>query len=243
VRGLYLPFEFKSAGSRAIEARDLPLDRCELKFVQTSASAPVQFKGYASKWGGVDSYGDTIVKGAFKRALSDRMPIMLSSHDRRSVVGKYLSAHEDDTGLAVHGELTPGHSKAGDLAASLKHGALSGLSIGGYTVDSDPIPNGGRAIKEFDLYEVSPVAMPADESARIDLASVKSLIDQCEKPSDFERVLREAGLSKGDARDFVSRFTRTLRREAGSGDGDDDDGAGLLTALREISIPKSLFTV
>lgn len=226
--------ECKAAVSRQLEARDLALESCEIKFLASTAKDGVQFRGYASKWGGVDSYGDTIVKGAFERAIGNRKPLMLFGHDRRRIIGKYLSVEEDSTGLKVHGELTPGHSDAADVAASLKHGALNGLSIGGYTVSSDPIPNGGRAIKEFDLYEISPVSMPADDAARIDLTSVKSLIDQCERPADFEKVLREAGLSKNDARDFVSRFSRMLRREAGS---DGLDREGLLEVVRDFKLP------
>lgn len=233
-----LRFETK-AEAPGIECRDLPLVSCELKFAADKDA--LHFSGYASKWDGTDSWGDTMQRGAFARALKERTPLMLFGHDRKMVIGKYLQVKEDAVGLHVAGELTPGHSIAADVGASLKHGALTGLSVGGYTVRSDPKPNGGRAISEYDLYEISPVAMPADDGARIDTATVKAMIDQCEKPGDFENVLREAGFSRSDATGFVARMRRALQGEPASGD------AAELACLRELSalvaqtrIPKSL---
>jgi uncharacterized protein len=227
------------ASPRLREARELRLVDCELKFAEKkSPDDPVSFSGYASKWGGVDAYGDTVVKGAFSKALKARMPMMFMSHNPNRVIGKWTDAGEDSKGLHVKGELTPGHSDAADTAASLKHGALSGLSIGGWTTDSEPTDN-GRNIREFDLYEISPTAMPADDDARIDLSTVKSMIDACESPADFEGLLREAGFSKANATSFVARMRRTLRGEPG-GDLDAAKTRELLEAMRGFNFPTSL---
>jgi len=196
------------------DRRDLPLDLAELKFSQKDANDPLEFEGYASVWGRVDSYGDTVLKGAFADSLKSRRPMMLFGHSPGRVPGKWLSYEENDKGLLVKGQLTPGHSEAKDIGASLKHGALNGLSIGGYSVDWEPQKSGGRVIKSFDLYEISIVSMPAEQEARIDTASVKAMLDSCDKLSDFEAFLREAGgPAKSAATAMVSRFARIARGE------------------------------
>ena len=172
------------------------------------------FEGYASVFGGVDSYGDTIVKGAFGYTLTKNgLPKMFYGHDWSMPVGKWTSAKEDDHGLFVKGELTPGHSKANDVHAALKHGTLDGLSIGGFVKLGDyDTTETGRVIRKWsNLVEVSPVVFPADGAARIDTTSVKGAdfidaIEGCQSVRDLECLLRDAaGLSKGAAQAFTAR--------------------------------------
>lgn len=225
------------------DRRDLPLELCNLTFDQKAGASPddpVEFQGYASVWGRVDSYGDTMIKGAFEPSLKERRPMMLFGHSPGRVPGKWISYKEDDKGLLVHGQLTPGHSEAKDIAASLKHGALNGLSVGGYTTDWEPQKNGGRVIKAFDLYEISVVSMPAEQEARIDTASVKQMLDECEKLSDFESFLREAGgLSKSAATALVARFGRIARGEPVEKPSN-KQASELLDLLKTSTIPTSL---
>lgn len=196
------------------DRRDLPLELVDLKFHEKAKEDPVEFEGYASVWGRVDSYGDTMLKGAFADSLKERRPMMLFGHSPGRVPGKWLSYKEDDVGLLVKGQLTPGHSEATDIGASLKHGSLNGLSIGGYSVDYEPQASGGRLIAKFDLYEISIVSMPAENEARVDTASVKQMLDGCDKLSDFESFWREVGgLSKSAATAMVARFARIARGE------------------------------
>lgn len=200
------------------DRRDLPLDLCELKFEEKKKEGdPLTFEGYASVWGRIDSYGDTVIKGAFDESLKARRPMMLYGHNPGRVIGKWLDTKEDDKGLFVKGALTPGNSDAADVGANLKFGALNGQSIGGYSVDWESQKSGGRLIKKFDLYEISVVSMPAEQEARVDTASVKQMLDECEKLSDFEAFLREAaGLSKSAATSMVARFSRIARGEPAS---------------------------
>lgn len=231
-----------------IERHDLPLEAVALKFHDLDAKArggAVQFEGYASVWGRVDSWGDTVLRGAFTETLKGRRPLMLFGHSPGRVPGKWLEWSEDDTGLLMKGELTPGHSEAADIAASLKHGSLNGLSIGGFTTDWETTKEGTRIIKAFDLWEVSIVSMPAEDEARVDLASVKSAVDLCEKVSDIEDLLREAaGLSKSAATAVVSRLARIIRREAESVTEDREAtplaDRELLATLRSLKFPNSL---
>ncbi len=204
------------------------------------ANDPVEFEGYGSVWGRVDSYGDTVIKGAFGDSLKARRPMMLFGHNPGRVPGKWISAAENDQGLQLKGQLTPGHSEASDIGASLKHGALNGLSIGGYTTDWEPQKSGGRVIKVFDLYEVSIVSMPAEQEARIDSTSVKAMIDTATKLSDFEDFLREAGISKDAATSVVSRFVKVVRGDPAVSPDDVKAAGAMLEAIRDLKIPTSI---
>ena len=171
------------------------------------------FSGYASVFGGVDTYGDTIIKGAFESTLRSSKPKMFFNHDWNSLpIGKWTKAREDDKGLFMEGELTPGLARSMDVRAAMKHGTLDGLSIGGWVKKGDyEDVEAGRIIRKWsNLVEVSPVVFPADSAARIDLASVKSvdfeaLLPECKSERDIERLLRDAGLGKWEAMATVSR--------------------------------------
>ena len=169
-----------------------------------------KFSGYASVFDGVDSYGDTILKGAFKHAIASEMPKMFFNHSWDMPIGKWTKAEEDSKGLFVEGELTPGLALAADVRAAMKHGTLDGLSIGGYLKKGDyEETDKGRIITKWSkLMEVSPVVFPADNSARI--TNVKqidfeSLLPECKTERDLERLLRDAGLPKWEAMAIVSR--------------------------------------
>lgn len=177
-----------------------------------------KFSGYASVFGGVDSYGDTIINGAFESALRNGKPKMFFNHDWSMPIGKWLKAKEDDHGLFVEGELTPDLSLAADVRAAMRHGTLDGLSIGGYLKAGDyEETEKGRIIRKWsNLIEVSPVVFPADNAARIDLSSVKhidfeSLLPGCDTEKDIERLLRDAGLLKEQATAIVSRVRAILK--------------------------------
>lgn len=170
------------------------------------------FKGYASVFDGVDSYGDTITKGAFSECL-ETMPKMFFNHDSSAVpIGKWTLAREDEIGLYVEGELTKGIPQADAVAAALAHGTVDGLSIG-FTASGEGLAfnedTEGFVISKVDrLFEISVVTFPADNSARIakaeGLDSVKSLED----------FLRDAGgLSRGEAKAFISSAKAIFERE------------------------------
>jgi hypothetical protein len=193
-----------------------------------------KFSGYASVFGGVDSYGDTIIRGAFAHTLrKNGKPKMFFNHDWNMPVGKFNVAKEDDHGLYVEGELTPGHSLAKDVHAAMKHGTVDGLSIGGYLNPGDYEKNedGGRIINRWSkLMEVSPVVFPADSAARI--GSVKAIdfeseLPQCKTERDLERLLRDAGLGKWEATAVVSRAKAIVEGR----DAPEDAGAKALAEL------------
>lgn len=199
--------------------KNIVLDNVDLKFAKNDTGA---FSGYASVFGGVDSYRDTIMPGAYKSVIeriqagAARMPKMFINHKSYELpVGKWLSMEEDDKGLFMFGELTPGMDEAKTVKAAMQHGTIDGLSIG-YGLNRDDVEmvekDDGvvRIIKNVsELYEISIVTYPADDAARVDLSSVKSALDQVESIKDFEDFLREAGgFSKSLATATASRAKR-----------------------------------
>ena len=163
------------------------------------------FSGYASKFGGVDSYGDTVMPGAYLSTLEMRKrPVQMRWNHYGEVIGKWLDIRENEHGLWVEGELTPGHSKAEDVYASLKHGAVSGLSIGYRPVKSFPNETGGVDLHEIDLVEISVVESPADLAAQI--GDVKSAFDAIETFREYESYLREVeGKSHSQAKAHIAK--------------------------------------
>ena len=180
-----------------------------------------QFEGYASVFNVRDSQSDIILPGAYKSTLAQNgLPKMFFDHKWDMPVGLYKDAAEDQTGLYVKGELTPGHSLASDVNAAMKHGSLDGLSVGGMVRKADYEVRGDvRFIKSWtNLMEVSPVAFPSNPDARIDLASVKGAdlieaIDEIETVREFESFLRDAGsLSKGAVTALTARMKVVFER-------------------------------
>lgn len=164
------------------------------------------FSGYASVYGGVDSYGDTIIEGAYASTIANRdRPVQLRFNHEAGVIGKWTRIEEDSKGLFVEGELTPGHSKAMDVYASLMHGAISGLSIGYRPVKFTPNQTGGLDLEEISLIEISVVESPADLNAQI--GNIKSALDEVKTLKEIETLLRDAGgFSRADATALVSRI-------------------------------------
>ena len=95
-----------------MQIKTLGLESLELKF----AGEEMRFSGYASIFGGVDSYGDTIDPKAYDSTLANRQrPVRMRWNHYGDIIGKWLTMFADSKGLFVEGELTPGHSKASDV--------------------------------------------------------------------------------------------------------------------------------
>lgn len=195
-----------------MEHKTLSLNNCELKMEGDAG----QIQGYAVVFNGVDSYGDTILKGAFEKTLKKNgLPKMFLMHDSYDLpIGKWMVAEEDDKGLRVEGELTLGIGRALDTYAALKHQTLDGLSIGYMLSKGDYEPSekmeSGRIIKNVSmLLEVSPVVFPADRKARISAVKTDQAMAEIAKMEtirDYECFLRDAGgMSKGLTEALVSR--------------------------------------
>lgn len=196
-------------------------DRLDVPFQIKAVSDDGLFSGYGSVFGVIDSYKEIVAQGAFSESLQKRTPAMLWQHRSSEPIGVYSAIREDQTGLYVEGRLALKTTRGAEAYELLKMGAISGMSIGFNTrEDSYDRVTDVRTLKKLDLWEVSLVTFPANESARI--SGVKS-IETIESLADAEAFLRDAGgLSRREATALVSRI-KSLR-----GRGDPDDLGELL---------------
>jgi len=204
-----------------MEYKQLKMDASQFEFDDDER----MIKGYASVFGGVDSYGDTVAKGAYMETLQDReRPVRMRWNHFGPVIGKWTKMMEDDKGLYVEGKLTPGHSVAEDVYASLKFGAVDGLSIGYIPKEYQDDQDGMRTLTEIELIEISVVEEPADLGAKIDeVKAINEVISQAESLKDAEACLRDAcGLSRSSAKAIVSQIKTLSQRDAESKDSTDD---------------------
>lgn len=183
----------------------------DLKF-SVNESGTTLVKGYASVFGGVDTYGDMIMPGAYTKTLQNRTrPVLMRWNHFGPIIGKWLVMQQDERGLYVEGELTPGHSVANDAAASLKHGSVDGLSIGFYLRDYEQ-DGVVRRLKEIELIEVSIVEEPADNLARI--SDVKNALKECVSLKEIESQIRaKFGISQAEATAIVSSVKRVYHSD------------------------------
>lgn len=199
--------------------KTLAFDQVEIKF--DSSGKTGTFEGYASVFGVVDSDGDIIMPGAFKKALSSqsRQVGMFFNHRTWELpVGKWLSLEEDSKGLLTRGELTPGLSVSTDLRAAMEHKTVEGMSVG-FTVlkDDFDLIGTGRSFKNVQaLREISICTFPANEQATVEsMKSLESIITI----RDVEHWLRDsAGLSKSQALGFIARIKSAVRSDSEGGE-------------------------
>jgi len=203
----------------------------------------MRFTGYGSVFGNVDSYGDVIDKGAFKKTLSEAKksgiyPAMLSQHggwgisaDDLTPIGVWETLEEDEKGLRLDGILAD-TQRGIDMYKLMKmqpRPAINGLSIGyiakKFTVGTKP-EEPRRKLHEVELIEVSPVTFPANTLARVD--SVKSAGGWTLR--DLEHALRDVGMSQSEAKRFMAEGYKgiaTLRDVGDDGHSSGDSSAEL----------------
>jgi HK97 family phage prohead protease len=196
------------------------LSAVEFKFDSTAKGS---FEGYASVFNNIDSYGDMILPGAFEETIAKRDQVpMLFNHWMDNLIGKATSLKEDDIGLKFNGRLTPGATMASDVYQHMKAGALDGVSIG-YRVQPGGADMDGkiRTLSRLDLLEISMVISPANKQARANLGSLKSADfdpDALKSLADVEAFLRDAGMSRVEAKAFIACVRDRSLREAGTAD-------------------------
>lgn len=210
--------------------------RLDIPLKLKSVSDNGEFEGYGSVFGVKDSYNDVVVPGAFRKSLDawrekKSLPAMLWQHQMDEPIGVYTDMKEDDVGLYVKGRLLIDDDPLAKRAhAHMKAGSLTGLSIGYMLKDWEyDRTKEVFLLKEIDLWEVSPVTFPSNDEARI--SDVKSAFARGEMPSQksIERVLRDVGLSRTQAKAFMAGGYCTLNLR----DADDVDSA--LNALKNIT--------
>jgi HK97 family phage prohead protease len=199
------------------------------------------FKGYASVFGNVDSYGEIVMPGAFTESIQrikdsgDPLPVLWQHRSSEPIGGSDLLS-EDTKGLATDGWLLKDDIPQASIAHVLmKRRVVKGLSIG-YFVDESSVDEktGIRSLIKLDLVEYSIVTFPANTLAQVD--AVKSIIEGGRLPTlpEFEDLLCEAGFSKTQAKAVAGNGLRKLldRCEA---DGNTSD---VLAVLNDFRLPQ-----
>ena len=114
----------------------------------------------------------------------------------------------------------------------LRENVVTGLSIGYRTKDSHrDDASGARILTQLDLVEISMVTFPANDMARV--KRVKSALQAGDVPTqkEFEALLRDAGMSRKQAKGFIAQGYKSLApRDAAAGE---DDTAALLQGLAD----------
>jgi hypothetical protein len=138
------------------------------------------------------------------------MPVMLYMHERGNVIGKWSELVEDGDGLKSVGQVAKAAKNPAGVPIYdlLKMGAINGLSIG-FRVKKHSLDEEQklREILEVELGEVSVVDIPGGPSARV--TDVKS--SDVKNPKFLERVLRDAGLSRVEAKALIAEGLPALR--------------------------------
>lgn len=184
--------------------------------------AAMTFEGYGSVFGTVDSYNDTIAKGAFRATLREwkakgKLPKLLLQHgggmfggtaDDLVPIGKWEEMREDDHGLWMRGRLFDVDTdRVKATYAAMQEGELDGLSIGFRTRKSKMDEETGvRTLTDVQLFEVSLVTFPANDPARVSEVRADEISER-----EFERFLRDAGFSKKSAMTIIARGFKALR--------------------------------
>ena len=210
--------------------------RLDVPLKLKSVSDTGEFEGYGSVFGVKDSYSDIVIPGAFTKSLDSwkvkgGQPAMLWQHKTDEPIGVYTEMREDDVGLFVKGRLLIDDDPLAKRAhAHMKAGSLTGLSIGYMLKDWEyDRTKDAFLLKEIDLWEVSPVTFAANDEARI--SDVKSAFARGETPlpKNFERVLRDVGLSRSQAKAFMAEGYGALSQR------DADDTGAALKILKSIN--------
>ena len=133
-------------------------------------------EGYASTWTKTpDSYGDIVIKGAFTETLKKRKatghPFPLCfNHDFDQIIGAVTEAEEDDFGLKIKASFL-NTALAQEKRELVKEGIVWQFSFA-YSVLGSEEPTAEekkqgifQKLTKLDLYEVSLVPVPANQTA------------------------------------------------------------------------------
>ena len=151
----------------------------------TDEDGSVMIRGMAST-NDFDRAGDSITADAWtKGGLKnfEKNPIILFNHDYNRPIGRATGLKTTENGL----ELTAKISKAAkDVTELVKDGVLGAFSVGFRVKDADYLEEtDGLKIKDAELFEVSVVSVPCNQSATFSLA--KSF-DSMEEYENFKKT-------------------------------------------------------
>jgi len=191
----------------------MELERKTLTFKVRDADADdgtLRFAGLGSVFGNTDLGGDIVMPGAFAESLKERRPKMLMHHgfgaSGMTPVGSWTAVKETDDGLDMKGELFLETEDTRLAARAIRAGEMDGLSIGFIPTaikwdDDEPET---RFIERVELMEVSIVTFPMNPEATITAVKARAAEGRI-TAKELERILRDVGFSRTDAKAIVGR--------------------------------------
>lgn len=201
-----------------VQMRFVPLQDLEIRVeAGQDPNAPFRFDGYAVKWDSVNSHGEKFQKGAFADYINAvivgaQRCHMYYNHGWSLLyinptfamrIGKWIELVEDDIGLKVFGEITPGMSLAQDVAAMIAHKTVDGLSIAFRQPDQMDVEyfDDYMLIKRVGLYEISPCDEPSDRDARLSDTDLRNV----ETEEDLKKYLKRFRLDDAMTDQLIQR--------------------------------------
>lgn len=197
-------------------------------------------EGYASTWTKTpDSYGDIVIKGAFTETLKKRKatghPFPLCfNHDFDQIIGAVFEAEEDDYGLKISASFlnTPAAQEKREL---VKEGIVWQFSFA-YSVLGSEAPTEEekkqgiwQKLTKLDLYEVSLVPVPANQTA---------VVTDIKNDDNIEEKAGKRNSAKDEAliRDAISAL-QALLDTADEDQGEDEPKANGAPEEQKVSNP------
>lgn len=172
--------------------------------------------GYASKFDNVDSHGDIVVRGAFKRTLdhNSKRVKTLMHHDPVQVVGRPLEMREDGSGLYTETKVSD-TALGRDLLTLIEDGVIDEMSIGFIPVREDyDDKKGANIIQEVKLIEYSFVTLASNSEARVQgLKGTAALSEITSSMKRMEKALRNGQFFTDEVPEkleFVIKYWRSV---------------------------------
>jgi HK97 family phage prohead protease len=170
--------------------------------------------GYFSVFNVLDSDGDVVLKGAFKKSLQENYsrikhlyqhnPVLILSGTKKGA----LKVYEDDYGLRFESEITP-TSYGKDMLLLYESGAIDEQSTGTITI-KDEKKGGVRYIKESMIFEGSTVTWGSNKYS---LGDKKSLFDAehiNNRILKFEKLLKDGRFENEDVFEAIDYHIKQL---------------------------------
>ena len=141
----------------------------------------IDIKGSAST-NALDRAGDIIEAEAWTKGGLENFknnPVLLFNHDHNKPIGRATGLEVTDKGLEISGRIS---KAAGEIKDLVKDGVLGAFPVGFRVKDADYMTEtDGYKIKDAELFEVSVVSVPCNQSATFSLAKSFDNMEDYEK--------------------------------------------------------------
>ena len=193
-------------------------------------------EGYASTWTKTpDSYGDIVIKGAFtetlkkKKATGHPFPLCFN-HDFDQIIGAVTEAEEDDFGLKIKASFL-NTALAQEKRELVKEGIVwqfsFAYSVLGWEEPTEEERKQGifQKLTKLDLYEVSLVPVPANQTAIVTEVKNDSEVETKEVEAEEKSGRRNSKKDADAIKQAITLLQSVLDDADESDEGEDESKA------------------